>query len=290
MRRVVIAVALAAASAGGCRHETVTPMPGVLPAAGLLLRCERIRLNSHLELRRLELLRSDVSNDFYPLNVSRAAHADWLVSKLYVRKGWKWEFLDYAEIPLAGRRHAANISEDGHRIIYERPNVAEGEGDLPRAYPRDCRTYSVVIYDRAAGRKFVLEDFLELYGLGTASHWRPDGEAVAFSTTCYLDGQPCPQLAILDACGNVILDGSRMPALRGMEFICYSPDGRRIAALRPARPRSDGRGGGMLVEIDVAARSVREVGEIPALLACRHIGRFERLVKWDAAGGCDLKQ
>ena len=43
---------------------------------------------------------------------------------------------------------------------------------------------------------------------------------------------------ITDAVGQVVLDGWKMPELKDLEFICHSPDGKRIAALRPARPQA----------------------------------------------------
>lgn len=290
-RKAIIAACLPALLwACGCRHETITPVPDVMLSAGLLLRWERVPLASGLELRRIELLRSDVSNDFYPLNVSRARPADRLVSQLHVRRWLRWQFLDYVEMPLAEAHAAANVSPDGRRIIYERPDIAEGEGRFPRAYPRDRRTYRVAIYDRRTGRRLLLEDFAELYGLGSASHWRPDGQAAAITTTCYVDGQPCPQVAIVDTCGQVILGAQIMPELRDLEFICHSPGGARLAALRPARARCGGREGGVLVEVDVAGRTVRDVAEITPALACEHLDRFEEMVVWDADGHCRLRE
>jgi len=281
---------LALLSAGGCKHETTRPMPGVLPSAGLLLRCQRVRLAPHLELRQFELLRSSLSNDFYPFNVSRAADASPLVSKLYVWRSWAWRFLDHVELPPVEAYDAPNVSDDGRRIIYERPEISEGEGEFPRAYPRDRRTYGVAIYDYVTDQKFLPEGFSEVYGLGSASFWRPDSQAVAISTTCFVEERPCPQLALLDRCGQVILDASMLPDLRDLEFICHSPDGKRIAALRPVQPRSGGRAGGVLVEVDTDKRAVREVAEVPASLACQHLDHFERLVGWDGDGRCQLRE
>ena len=280
---------LAALLAGGCAHETITPMPGVLPSTGLLLRCERIPLARGLELRRIELLRSDISNDFYPLNVSRGVPVDRLVSQLHVRDGVRWKFLDFVRMPLAKAHAAANLSGDGQRIIYERPDIAEGEGEFPRAYPRDRRTYRVAIYDRRTGRRALLDRFAELYSLGAASHWRPDGQAAAFTTTCYVDDQPCPQVAVVDACGQAILDAEMMPELRNLEFISYSPDGARIAALRPSKPRTGGRDGGALVEVNVEEQTLKDVAEISPPLACEYLNRFGQMVVWDADGHCRLR-
>ena len=285
----VSACLLVGLSAAGCKHETITPMPEVLPSAGLLLRCERVRLAPHLELRRLELLRSNISNDFYPFNVSRAVRMSGLVSKLYVwRAGWK--FLDYIELPAALPYEAPNVSPDGRRIVYERPDVSPGEGDFPRALRRDRRTYRAAIYDYVTAQRSLLDRFSEVYGLGMASFWRPDSKALAMSTTCFVEGQACLQLAVLDLYGQVILDGSMLPELKGLEFICHSPDGRRIAALRPMTPRVGGRDGGILVEVDPERQTVQAVAEVPPALACRNLGRFERLVAWNSDGHCQLAQ
>lgn len=290
IRRTVICLcALAAAWGGSCRQRPISPMPGAMPSTGLLLKCERVRFSRHLELRRYEMLQSEVSNDFYPLNVSKAVPAGRVLSKLYVWRGLGWQFLDFADLPRADTRSVANLSPDGQRIVYESPDVGEGEGEFPRAYLPGRRTYQAVIYDHHARRKFPLAGLSEVYGLGSASHWRRDGQAVAFSTTCFAEGQPCPQLVVLGSSGEVILSAAAMPELKDLEFISYSPDGRRIAALRPVRPRSGGLFGGSVVEVDVQERSLREVGEIPAADASQNLWRFDRLIEWDSAGSCRLK-
>ena len=290
MRRLLLLACLPAMPwLGGCRHETITPAPGMMNVTGLLLRCETIPLTPHLQLRRMELLQSDVSNDFWPWNVSRAVPADRLVSQLYVREGLAWKFLDFVEMPLAKSYTAANLSGDGERIIYERPDISEAEGQLARIYPRNRRTQRVVIYDHRTRRRFALDRFTELHSLGSASHWRPDGQAAAITTTCYLDGKPCPQVAIVDACGQVMLDAETMPELAGLEFISYSPDGSRLAALRPRQLRLGGRLGGGLVEVDAASRTVTEVAEISPGRACQHLGHFDRMVVWGADGHCRLR-
>ena len=57
------AALLAGVWVGGCRVKTVTPAPGMMPAAGMLRRCERIPLSMHLQLRRYTLLRAKVWAD-----------------------------------------------------------------------------------------------------------------------------------------------------------------------------------------------------------------------------------
>lgn len=280
---------LALLAAGGCRHATITPVPGLLPRTGMLMRTERIGLARRLELRRYELLHSDVSNDFYPFNVARAQPVDALVSKLFVRAGGAWRFQDFVEMPRAEDSGAANVSPDGLRVVYERPDVTDGEGDWPRAYPRDRRARRVAIRHLGNGQPFLLDCFTEVYGLGGASHWRSDGAQLAFTTTC-VDSQPhVRQLVVLDACGKRLLDASTVEALDGLEFISYSPGGKRIAALRPVEPRTAGRSGGMLVEVDLESRTVSNVAEIPSLLGCKHVGRFDKLIGWDGQDRCRLK-
>ena len=272
----------------GCAHETITPVGGPPPSAGMLLETQRVRLAANVELRRYKLLKSDLGNEAYPLNVQRAKFADTLVSKLYVRRGEDWCFLDYADMPRARSYLSANLSPDGTRIIYERPVVDSTEGQWPRAYPRDRRRRCVTIRHLQTGLTFLLSQYTDVYGLGLASHWRRDGEQLAFTTGCADGGRDRWQLVVLDATGRVLLDAARLKDLAGLEFITYSPNGKRIAALRPEEPRAGGRRGGQLVELDVAAGTVRTVADVPPLLACKYVGRFEELIAWDAQGRCRL--
>jgi len=288
MRRSWTMAVVAAVAAGGCQHPTIRPMPGVLPSAGMLLRAEPVRLSADVQLYRFELLASDVGNDLYPLNVSRAVPGDRLVSKLYVFEKGRWRFADFVIMLRARNGDSANISPDGKRLVYERPDVSEAEGPWPRAYPRDRRGRRVTIRHVGTGQSFVSERFTEVYGLGASSHWRGDGEELAFTTTCVKNGKPVRQLVVADACGSVLLDAEAMPALAGLEFIGYSPDGDRVAALRPAAAAEMGRQGGELVELDVAARTLREAGKVPARIACLHAGRYDRIIEWDDTGRCRL--
>jgi hypothetical protein len=150
----------------------------------------------------------------------------------------------------------------------------------------------VCIYHRRTGERFVLDCLTELDGLGSSSFWRGDEEALAFTARC-MDAEPFVRgLVVTDGCGQVRLGPREAPALEGLEFICHSPDGRRIAALRPT---TGGRGvggrlGGMLVEVDVRSRTVRNVAEVPAAVGCRHVRQYDRLVRWDESGRCSLRE
>ena len=294
MRRVYLTACVLALAAGCHRHPTITPMPGVLPSAGMLVRTNRVRLSRHLELRQYELLSSDISNDMYPFNIARAKPAGKLVSRLYARRGLGWRREDYARLPSIDNARMIYVSPKGRRVLYEHPDVGENEGELPLAYGPGRRVHSVAIYDHRLDRKYVLDCFMKIVSLGGASHWRRDGEAVAFTTTACREGsEPVSELVVLDATGQVILSSEQMPEVIGLEFISFSPDGSRIAALRPLEAGCGGRSGGFIVVIDPAKRTVEPVAGVPALLVGKYLGRFEDLVKWDemarpsvpAAGG-----
>ena len=272
----------------GCHHESITPMPDKLPAAGLLLRTEVVPLTDRLQLRRYELLRSSISNDFYPFNVKQARRVDKVISRLYVWSEGNWKMLDFAAMPRAVPYGAPYLSPDGTRIIYERPITSVGEGDFPRAQDAHRRVHQVAIYHVQTGQRFLLDTITRVDGLGRASHWRRDGGAVAFSTYCMRHRPYCRTLMVLGPCGQLVLDNAIFPELVGLEYICYSPDGRRIAALRPSDASVGPAGGGVLVEIDVQAKAVRTVGQIPNEVACRHLDDFERLLRWDERGRCSL--
>lgn len=290
MRRMLaITLAAAAGAAGGCANKTVQPMPGLLPSAGMLLQTESIRLSGDVQLCRFRLLESCMGNDLYPLNVSRAVPQQRLVSKLYVFENGRWQFADFVTMLRPHDGVCANVSPDGKRLVYERPAVSPEEGPWPRAYPRDRRPRWVTIRHVGTGQAFVSDCFTEVYGLAASSHWRGDGGQLAFTTTCVKDGKSVRELVVTDACGNVLLDADAMPALAGLEFIGYSPDGDRIAALRPAVARVLGRQGGELVELDVAGRRLREVGKVTPLVACEHPGRYDRIIEWDDDGRCRLR-
>jgi len=289
MLAIALAAAAAGAAAGGCRHRTIQPMPGVLPSAGMLLQTEPVRLSPDVQLCRFTLLESSMGNDLYPLNVSRAVPQERMVSKLYVFEKGRWRFADFVTMLQVCDGACANISPDGKRLVYERPEVSEEEGPWPRAYPRDRRGRRVTIRHVGTGQAYVSDCFTEVYGLATASHWRGDGQQLAFTTSRVRDGKGVRQLVVADACGNVLLDADALPALAGLEFISYSPDGDRIAALRPAVARELGRQGGELVELDVAGRTLREVAKVAPLVGCEHAGRYDRIIQWDDDNRCRLR-
>ena len=156
-------------------------------------------------------------------------------------------------------------------------------------YYYDANRYRVTIYDYQLDRKFTLDSFTTILGLGTASHWRRDGEAVAFTTVARREGSPAvSELVVLDAAGQVLLCSQQMPELVGLEFISYSPDGRRIAALRPTEAECGGRTGGVVVVVDPEQRTAKPAAEISLRLAGKHLGRFQELLRWDAEGQCSV--
>jgi len=290
MRRVHLAACLLLAAAGGCAYQTTTPLPKTLPSAGILVRCNHERLNLYYQVREYELLTSDVSNDLYPFNILSAQPSGKLVPRLYAWRTVWWEEIDFAELPHERRARKAHISRDGRRIIYERPEVGTEEGEFPRSHDGDRRVYRVAIYDHAAKQRFVLDGFTSVSGLGGDSHWRRDGSAVAFTTDTCLDGKPAVrELVVLDACGQVLLSSRQVGELAGLEFIGFSPDGTRLAALRPAKAQAGACHGGVLVEVDVAKRTASDIGEMPGTLAAEHAGRLERAVKWDDNGHCSVR-
>ena len=113
---------------------------------------------------------------------------------------------------------------------------------------------------------------------------------LAFTARCVAKRPFIRSLVITDGVGQVVLDGWKMPELKDLEFICHSPDGKRIAALRPARPAVGGSLGGVLVEVTPRTRSVRDVAPISSAIGCNFVGRFEQLVEWGSDGDCKLRK
>ena len=290
MKRIRLAVCLLSALAAGCKYQTISPLPKTIPAAGMLVRCDHERLNLYFQVRQYKLLASDLSNDFYPLNVLATQPTGRLVPRLYALRALWWEQVDFAVLPQDKRARRGCISRDGRRIIYERPEVGKEEGDFPRFHDPNKRIYRVAIYDHAARQRFLLDGFTSVSGVGGGSHWRRDGQAVAFTTNTCREGSPIVrELVVLDACGQVLLSSRQLPELAGLEFIGFSPGGRRLAALRPVKGESGTQHGGVLVEVDTEKRTATAVGEIPGLLACKHLGRLERAIQWDAKGHCSVR-
>jgi len=291
MRRVCLTICALLAAAGCHRHPTITPMPGVLPTAGMLVRAQRVRLSRHLELRQYELLSSDISNDMYPFNISRATRVGRLLSRLYGWRGLGWKRIDHAELPVVDDARKIYVSPNGRAVLYERPEVSANEGEFPRAYGPDQRVHCVAIYDHSAGETYARDCFSKIVGLGRASHWREDGGAVAFTTVaCRDDKPPVTELVMLDSAGQTILSGENTPALVGLEFISFSPNGGRIAALQPIEPGSRGRGGGIIVLVDTQTGAVSQLAGVPATLAAKYVGRMDELVDWDRSGEARIQQ
>jgi len=287
---LVSACVVFAGCTGLPRDDAVTPVPGVLPRAGMLMRTDRIPLSDRLELRRYEIYKSDVSNDFYPYNIPRGKPAGRLTSKLFVLQADGWQFLDFVEMPLAEPFSAANVSPSGERVIYSRPDVSSGEGAWPRLYSHDRRSRQVAIYHLKTGERFVLGEITDVESLGKATFWRNGEQTLTFTARCVAKRPFIRGLVVTDGVGQVLLDGWTMPALKDLEFICHSPDGKRIAALRPVKPQVGGSLGGTLVEVTPEARTVRDVASIPSALGCNFVGRYEQLVEWTPAGECRLRK
>lgn len=276
---------------GGCQSQTIQPLPCEILSAGMLVDTRAMPLTWRLELRNYELLESKVSNDFYPLNLGCAKKVDCLVSKLYRTDcGPCPKFIDFVEMPRACPYNAPYVSPDGKHVLYERPDVTPGEGEYPKAYPRDRRTYRVTIYDMRTDRKYPLECYTEVYGLSQASFWRGDSAAAAFTTTCTNCKPFTRMLVVVDACGMVTMDASRMPDLACLEFISWSPRGNKLAALRPAQPQQGGVGGGTLVLVDLDKQTVTDVANIPPAMACAFPYHFEQIVRWDWSGNLCLRK
>ena len=257
-------------------------MPKQLLAAGLLVKTEIVPLSGLTQLREYTLLRSNVSNDFYPFNVPQAEHVDKLVPRLFVYNGLTWVFLDFAYLPRADVFDAPNLSRDNDHIVYMRPDVTVGEGQYPRFHDPNLRSYRVAIYHRQTRERVLLDGFTEVYGVGSSSFWRPDAQQLAFTTTGCIEGQPqCRQLVVLNCAGQTVLDGNRFAQLKGLEFMSWSPDGKRVAALRPTKPNIFGQGGGRVEVLDLANLSVKFAGEIDGPLAAQYAGRLDEAIRWD---------
>ncbi len=288
MRRAILTACVLAGLAAGCN---VRPMPGQLLSARMLLETRRVRLSWYLEYRLHTLLASDISNDFYPLNLGSTEPVERILAHLYARDGLRKRWVDFAELPQGQTNPWIYVAPDGRKILYERPDVDNVEGKFPRAYRHDVRVYRVAIYNQRTGLRFLIDEFNEIFSVGTASYWRSDGQAVAFTTTTARPGgEVVSELVVLDSCGQVMLCSKSLPELAGLEFICFSPGGQRIAALRPVKAKCGGVSGGVLVEVDTEQQTVRDVGEISASLACKYVDRFETLVEWSDEGACSVRR
>jgi hypothetical protein len=278
-RGMVLLLAGALALAG-CQKTDTTPMPGVLPSAGMLLKSTQIPLSSRFRLDNCQVYRSPISNDWYPFNLPSAKPAEKIVSRLYRSDGPLWTFLDFAELPKAQANNCPGVSHNGRMILYMAPDVARLEGDYPHRFGNDRRTYRVFIYDSTQAHKFPLDRFCRVYSVGWASQWRSDDSAIGFTATCSEDPSGVGQLVITDPFGHVLLDGTMQPELIGLEFLAFSPDGRKVAALRPSGEQAGVSQGGELIEVDIHKATLRKAGDIPPLTASRHVDHIEWLVDW----------
>lgn len=287
---VLAALAMALLSGGAGCYKNIAPMPGVLPATGLLFKSELTPLSGHFRLAQCEILESPYSNTFYPFNVASAKPSDRLITKLDKSAGASWEFADYVTIRRFKGRQSPNLSNDGRKIIYMRPEISSGESAYPRAYPVDKRTYRVVVLDNQLGKRYQLGTFCRVYGLGWASFWSADNTSIAFTTRCAAQRGLEMELVVTDGFGNPKLMSTTLPAMAGLEFISWSPKGNYLAALRPVNPDTNGSGGGMVIEIDVDNALFREVGPITPTAASYNADHFERLVVWGDNGRCQVRQ
>lgn len=287
---VLAALAMALLAGGAGCYKNIAPMPGVLPATGLLFKSEVTPLSEHFRLAQCEILESPYSNTFYPFNVSSAKPSDHLVTKLDKHTGATWEFADYIAIRRFKSNQSPNLSSDGRKIIYNRPTISPGESAYPRMYAPDKRTYHVVVLDNQLGKRFQLGNFCRVYGLGWASFWNADNSSIAFTTLCAAQCGLGMELVVTDAFGNPKLMSTTLPAMAGLEFISWSPKGNYVAALRPVNPDTDGSGGGMIIEIDVDNALYREVGPVTPTAASDNADHYERLVVWGDNGRCQVRQ
>ena len=172
------------------------------------------------------------------------------------------------------------ISPDGQRILYDLPEVTPDEGSYPRVQPRGVRPRTVAIYNKAAGRPFMINGFGSIYTDGRSSCRRRQGDLAGFTTYCMRENCEAWGLAVVDYGGRIVKDSATQPGLLGLEFVAWSPDGQRIAGLRAVHPGADGEGGGELVEYDLAGDTYRPAGLVSAQQAADNLGRLDRLIDW----------
>lgn len=282
MRRLLSATALAAtALLAGCYGDNVRPLPGTLPSEAALLQTDQTAIAHGFVLRRRSVLVSPYWNDFYPLNVPDAELADEMVSELLLKRGMHIEKIDWAEMAGEGELLRRHVSADGQRVVYSSPTLMEKEGQYPRRERPDIRPLQVAIFTKGAARPVRLGDYNGMSGLGAASFWRTRGDRAAFTTICRNCMPARRSLAIVTYGGEVIADISTWPDLAGLEFVRWSPDGRSVVALRPARPGAGGVGGGQLVQVTPEDRSISLLGHVSPDQAIDYLGHFERLVWWE---------
>lgn len=265
-----------------CTRKGVEPMPGTMKTEGAILRTEEIPIGGDFVLERRQVLLSDYWNDVFPLNVPCADKANDLVSRLLIRKGVGKDFLGWVSMPRVSSQYSPQVSADGRRVVFDSPRVTRLEGQYPRDLGRGIRPRSVMVYSDCTSRPLTVNTFSEVYGVGCANHWRPQNDWAAFTTYCRQPDCEVWSLAVISYGGNVLFDANNVIELSGLEFIGWSPDGQRIAALKPDKLHTDGEGGGVLMEFNLADQRVRTVAAISPELASENLGKFERIIYWEA--------
>lgn len=278
-RAVLISLILAGALLGCCRTDTV-PMPGRMNSEGLLLKTQEVQLGGGYILQHQQILKSDLWNDFYPFNVAGSKPVQEIVNRLYVIDMMKKQLVDWADISETSYR-CPQISRDGERIVFNRPEVSPArDGEYPAANLRDIRTSNVALYSKEVGKVILLDNFNGVYAASHSNLWRKQCDWAAFTAYCHMEGGDVWGLVVVGYGGEVQFSPLTMNELTGLEFIAWSPDGSKIAALRPAKPQSRGEMGGELVEFDLAKKALRTVGTISPDLAANHLNELQEIIDW----------
>ena len=265
-----------------CTRKGVQPMPGTLNTEGAILKTEEIPIGGDFILERRQVLLSDYWNDVFPLNVPCVEKAGDLVSRLLTRKGVSRDFIGWVSMPRVSSQYSPQVSADGRRVVFDSPRITRLEGQYPRDLGRGIRMRSVMVYSDCTSRALTVNTFSEVYGVSCANHWRPGNDWAAFTTYCRQPDCEVWSLAVISYGGNVLFDANNVIELSGLEFIGWSPDGQRIAALKPDKPHADGEGGGVLMEFNLADQRVRTVAAISPELASENLGKFEQIIYWEA--------
>ncbi len=275
----LLAAGACLAGCNACREYQ--PMPGTMNCEGVVLRTQWADVGTPFTLERREVLIGPVWNDVFPLNVASAKPVEQLISRLYRLRDQQRQFISWAVMPRAdgddGRMYASPV---GARVLFNLPDVTPADRDMPRRRLDGLRRRRVAIYSDQAGRAIRLEQFAGVWSVGEGSHWDATGQFAAFSTVGQDRSADVKGLAVVHFSGRVLADPRNNPALRELLFIGWSPDGKRIAALRPATDDLDGAGGGELVELDIESGRTRPAGQIEPELAVGNLAAMDRVVTW----------
>lgn len=285
MRRIALAAAWSAlaVAATGCycaKVEGYQPMPQTLPSEGAILHTWEYPIGGGYVLENREVLVSPIWNDVFPLNIASAESAGQLVKRLYYIGNFRRELVGWIHLEDVGQYRSKHVSPSGGRIIYDQPVMTRFDREHARVQTRGVRAREVTIYSSDIGRPLVIEGLSGVSSVARSNLWRKNGDLAAFSTYCRLPDCEAWGLAVVSYGGRVVLDNRVQRQLQGLEFIAWSPDGQRLAALRSVKPLTDGQGGGQIVEVDLQTAAVREVGEVTPELAVENLGRFERIISW----------